>query len=72
MSRSVSMQFAWLTPEEAARFLKNQPKTADSVGDRIAAMRRLEPVTTPEERAAVRAFNEQREQLHQRRGPCAS
>jgi hypothetical protein len=59
MARTSTMQFTLLSREEAIAFLARCPKTEDSVGDRIAAGRRTMPVTTPEERAAVRAYNEQ-------------
>jgi hypothetical protein len=59
-------QFEYFDREKAARFLAQFegdfpiPKTAENHADRIAAQRRLEPVTTPEERAAVRAYNAER------------
>jgi hypothetical protein len=57
MSRSSTMQFAYLSRAEAEAFLRRCALTSDTVGDRIAAARRLDFVTTAEERAAVRACN---------------
>lgn len=52
------MQFAWLTPAEAAAYIRRAEPMAENHGDRIAARRRLRPVTTAEERAAARAYTE--------------
>lgn len=57
MSRSATMQFAFLSREEAARFLARSAPTGDSYGDRVAAQRRVDFVSTAEERAAVRRYN---------------
>lgn len=54
MSRSASMQFTLLTRQEAERYLARCSRSGDTVGDRIAAQRRLMDVTTPEEREAAR------------------
>jgi hypothetical protein len=42
VSRSSTMQFAWLTEEEAARLLRTLPKTAESHGDRLVAQQCVE------------------------------
>lgn len=57
MSRSASQQFTLLSREAAQRFVDRCAPTGDSAGDRIAAYRRVDFVTTAEERAAVRAYN---------------
>jgi hypothetical protein len=56
------MQFRFLSRQEAKAYLAQYEgpsaaaKTGDSVGDRIAALRRIDYVTTAEERAAARDY----------------
>lgn len=47
------MQFRFLSREEAKDYLRNAPLIAENVGDRIAAWRRMDYVTTAEERRAA-------------------
>lgn len=53
MSRTASMQFTFLTREEAIAFLKRfegpnaMPRTAENHGDRIMAQRRVELPAPP-------------------------
>lgn len=56
--RSASLQFHLFTRAEAVAFLAAGYTSAESYGDRVAAERRLQPVTTAEERAASLAYNE--------------
>ena len=63
-------RFEWYTKEEAARKLAEigEP-TADNHADRIRLQRRAElEVSTPAERAAVRAFNARRARPHAKTG----
>jgi hypothetical protein len=53
------MQFHWhASPRAAATYLRRALPMAENHGDRILAERRLDPVTTREERAAAIAYNE--------------
>lgn len=55
--RSSSVQFKLWTRPEALAFLASCPKTADTHGDRLSALRSLEPVTTERERRDAREWN---------------
>jgi len=54
--RTASMQFEILTADQAAAYLEGATRTAENHGDRIAAQRRLEPVSSEAERQAARDF----------------
>jgi hypothetical protein len=61
MAVSNSIRFNAPMTKEAAQRVLDGSKSLDSVSDRIAAGRRLLPVTTALERATSRAMNRQRE-----------
>jgi hypothetical protein len=57
--RTAHGQFRWFASrQESAEYLARVPVMAENHGDRIAAERRLDPVTSREERAAARAYAE--------------
>lgn len=56
--RSSSQQFHLFTRQEAAVYLARASMMAESYDDRVAAWRRLMPVTTAAEREASRAYTE--------------
>ena len=59
--KTASRQFHWYASRaEAAAFLARALPMAENYGDRIAAERRLMPVTTKAERDAAIAYNLQR------------
>lgn len=51
------MQFRFLSQAEAREYLATTNQTSENIGDRIAAARRVDYVTTAEERAAAHEFN---------------